>query len=95
MRFVFLTGGATGFVIAAGTDYFLGRDPQRVLFDGAVGCLAGALLFRWYWNVLLRGIRDTYLARHRQALAATAAASAAASAAATSAAPAPAAKTKP
>ena len=43
MKFIFLTGGASGFVIAAATSLWLGRTPDRILFDGAVGCLAGAL----------------------------------------------------
>jgi hypothetical protein len=74
MKFIFLLGGAAGFVTATATDLLLGRGPDRILFDGAVGCLAGALLLRWFWRVLLAGIRDTYLARQRAALAAAAAA---------------------
>jgi hypothetical protein len=74
MKFVFLLGGAAGFVTAIATDLLLGRGPDRVLFDGAVGCLAGALLLRWFWRVLLAGIRDTYVARQRAALTAAAAA---------------------
>lgn len=78
MKFVFLAGGTAGLVVAAGTDYFSGRGPTRMLFDGAVGCLAGALLFRWFWTVVLRGIREVVLARQREAIAAQAAAAAAA-----------------
>ncbi|HEY3757004.1 MAG TPA: hypothetical protein VGL42_12710 [Opitutaceae bacterium] len=74
MKFVFLLGGTVGFVAAAGTDYLAGRNPDRVLFDGAVGCLAGAILLRWFWNVLLGGMRETYVARQRAAYAAIAAA---------------------
>jgi hypothetical protein len=68
MRFIFLVGGAVGFATAVLTDWMLDRGPDRILFDGAVGCLAGALLLRWFWRVLLGGIRDTYLARHRAAM---------------------------
>jgi hypothetical protein len=39
--------------------------------------LAGALLFRWFWTVLVRGIRETILARHAAAAAVTASATAA------------------
>ncbi len=74
MKFVVLAGGASGFAIAAATGLWTGRTPDRILLDGAVGCLAGGLLFRWFWNVLLGGIRDTYVARHRAAAAATASA---------------------
>jgi len=79
MKFIFLVGGAAGFATAVTTDWFLDRGPDRILFDGAVGCLAGALLLRWFWRVLLAGIRDTYIARQRAALslAATAVAAAA------------------
>ena len=37
-----------------------------------LGCLTGALLFRWFWTVLLRGLRETILIRQKAAaLAAT------------------------
>ena len=45
------------------------HEPDRILFDGAVGCLVGALLFRWFWTVLVRGIRETILQRHAAATA--------------------------
>src|SRR5208283_5584355 len=64
MKFIVLIGGASGFVTAAVTDFAAGRSADRIFFDGALGCFAGGLLFRWFWNVLLRGIRDTYVARH-------------------------------
>jgi hypothetical protein len=40
--------------------------------DAAVGCLAGALLFRWFWTILVRGIRETILIRHAASTAAPA-----------------------
>lgn len=67
MKFVFLLGGAGGFLTAATTDYVSGRTPDRILLDGAVGCLVGALLLKWFWNVLLSGVHDTYVARHQAA----------------------------
>ncbi len=48
MKFIFLSGGFAGFLIAASTSYWLGHEADRVLFDAAIGCLAGALLFRWF-----------------------------------------------
>lgn len=77
MKFVFLAGGLTGFLAAAITGFATGRPADRILLDGALGCLAGALLFRWFWTVLVRGIRETILARHAAATAAAAAAPAA------------------
>ena len=72
MKFVFLLGGAAGFLTASGTDYFSGRSPDRILLDGTIGCLVGALLMRWFWNRLLSGVRETYLARQSAAAAALA-----------------------
>jgi len=70
MRFVFLLGGLLGFFLAAFTGWLMERAPDRILLDGAVGCLAGALLFRWLWTVLLRGLRETLVARQDAAVAA-------------------------
>ena len=67
MKFVFLSGGLAGFIITGAGSLWAGHQPDRILFDGAVGCLAGALLFRWFWTVLVRGIRETILARHAAA----------------------------
>ena len=63
MKFVFLLGGVAGFLVAGAGSLWAGHQPDRVFFDGAVGCLAGAVLFRWFWNVLMRGIRETLIAR--------------------------------
>ncbi|HVU33737.1 MAG TPA: hypothetical protein VHE61_09905 [Opitutaceae bacterium] len=77
MKFIFLSGGFAGFCLTALASFWAGHEPDRILFDGAVGCLIGALLFRWFWTVLVRGIRETVVAR-QTAAAATAAANAAA-----------------
>lgn len=63
MKFVFLTGGFAGFLLAGGGSYWAGHQPDRILFDGAAGCLAGGLLFRWFWTILVGGIRETILRR--------------------------------
>jgi hypothetical protein len=73
MKFVFLAGGVAGFLSVAATGYFAGRPADRIFFDAAVGCLVGAMLFRWFWTVLVRGIRETILARHAAETAAAAA----------------------
>ena len=67
MKFVFLSGGFAGFIIAGAGSLWAGHQPDRVLLDGAVGCLVGAILFRWFWTVLVRGIRETILARQAAA----------------------------
>lgn len=74
MKFVFLAGGFAGFVATSAGSYWAGHQPDRILFDGAVGCLIGALLFRWFWTVLVRGMRETILMRHAAAAATSAAA---------------------
>jgi len=70
MKFVFLVGGFSGLLVTGVASYASDHEPDRILFDGAVGCLIGALLFRWFWTVLLRGIRETILQRHAVATAA-------------------------
>ena len=69
MRFVFLSGGVLGFAVAATTSWLNDSTPDRLLLNAAVGCLAGGLLFRWFWTVLVRGIRETILQRHAAATA--------------------------
>ena len=69
MKFVFLAGGFAGFLIAGVGSLLAGHQPDRIFLDAAVGCLAGALLFRWFWTVLVRGIRETIHARHEAAAA--------------------------
>ncbi|MBC7365867.1 MAG: hypothetical protein H7343_03485 [Undibacterium sp.] len=73
MKFIFLSGGFAGFIIAAATGWSSDHSPQRTLLDAAVGCLVGALLFRWFWTVLVGGIRETILLRHAAAAALAAA----------------------
>ena len=70
MKFVFLAGGLSGFVLGLVTSWMLDHQPDRVFLDASVGCLVGALLFRWFWKVVLAGLRDTVVARHRAHLAA-------------------------
>ena len=73
MRFIFLLGGMFGFSVAGATSWYSESGPNRVFFDAACGCLVGALLFRWFWNVLLGGLREAVHARHKAALAVQAA----------------------
>lgn len=69
MKFIFLTGGFAGFLLVAAVGFASDRSSDRVLLDSAVGCLVGAFLFRWFWTVLVRGIRETILTRHAAATA--------------------------
>lgn len=69
MRFIFLIGGLSGFALAAGASHFAGHGADRIFLDAAVGCLCGAVLFRWYWRILLRGFRETLIQRNAAAVA--------------------------
>lgn len=69
MKFVFLLGGFAGLLVTGAASYACDHAADRVLFDAAVGCLVGAMLFRWFWTVLVRGIRETILQRHAAAVA--------------------------
>jgi hypothetical protein len=72
MRFVFLLGGLLGFVLAGAASWWGDSTPGRIFFDASLGCLFGAVLFRWLWSVLLGGLRETFVARQQSALAAEA-----------------------
>jgi hypothetical protein len=73
MRFIFMLGGLIGFVLAGGSSWLADCGADRVLLDGVLGCLVGALLFRWFWSVLLTGVRETIALRHQAQVAAEAA----------------------
>jgi H+/Cl- antiporter ClcA len=63
MRYVFFLGGLAGFSLAALSGWSAGRAADRIFLDASLGCLVGGLLFRWLWNVMLRGLRETLIAR--------------------------------
>lgn len=73
MKFVFLAGGFAGFSLAAASGWWTDRPADRILLDAALGCLVGAMLFRWFWTILVGGIRETILIRHAAAVSAAAA----------------------
>lgn len=72
MRFVFLLGGLLGFVLAGAASWWGDSTPGRIFFDASLGCLIGAVLFRWLWTVVLGGLRETFVARQQAAIAAEA-----------------------
>ena len=79
MKFIFLAGGFAGFFLTLLTGFLAGRAPDLVLRDAAFGCLAGALLFRWFWSVFVKALTEA-VALKRAATEAAAAAAEAASA---------------
>ena len=54
-----------GFTLGLITSWLLDHSPDRIFLDASVGCLVGAVLFRWYWTIVLGGLRDTLVARYR------------------------------
>jgi len=58
MRFFLLLGGFGGFALAGAGSLFAGNEPAFAVRDGAIGCLAGALLMRGMHFVFLRTIRS-------------------------------------
>jgi len=54
MKFVFLAGGFAGFALATVAGFSADRAPDLILRDAALACLGGALLFRWFWSVVLK-----------------------------------------
>ncbi|WP_269799097.1 hypothetical protein [Geminisphaera colitermitum] len=65
MRSIFLFSGFIGFTVVALAGLTAGRDPDLVLRDAAIGCLAGALVGRWFWSVLVSAMRETLLAQRQ------------------------------
>jgi len=74
MKSLFLASGFAGFALCAIAGLLAGRAPDVILRDAAIGCLAGALLVRWFWRVLLGGFQETLRVRRRAAEEAAAAA---------------------
>lgn len=72
MRFIFLVGGMFGFLVAGFSSWWADCSAGRIFLDSACGCLTGALLFRWFWSVLVQGFRETLEARQKAAVAADA-----------------------
>ncbi len=70
MKFIFLAGGFVGFSLTALAGLGAGRDAALVLRDAAIGCLVGALLFRWFWSVVVKALAETVERHRREALAA-------------------------
>ncbi len=63
--------------MVAVTGLLAGRSGDKVLLDAAFGCLAGAILFRWFWTHLQQAIVVTVRAKRARQRAAEEAAAAA------------------
>lgn len=69
MKLFLLIGGTLGFASAFGAAFSSGHEPGMLLRDGAVGCVAGALLMRIFYAVLMSCVRDLAAAKMREAAA--------------------------
>ena len=78
MKFIFFTGGFAGFALTTITGLLADREPDLVLRDGAIGCLVGAFVFRWFWGILVKALTEMVEAKRAAAEAAAAAPHAAA-----------------
>ncbi|MDD5350903.1 MAG: hypothetical protein PHQ12_11895 [Chthoniobacteraceae bacterium] len=58
MKFFLLIGGTCGFLLAFGAGLLAGNEIMIVLRDGAIGCMAGALLMRGFSAVYLMSIKE-------------------------------------
>lgn len=67
MKFAFLAGGFAGFALAALAGFSADRDADLILRDAAIGCLIGAVLFRWFWSMMLKALFETATARRAAA----------------------------
>jgi hypothetical protein len=83
MKFALLVSGAVGFAVVAATGVAADRQPDLILRDAALGCLAMAFIGRWFWRVVEGAFAETMNARRAAAEAAEAEAAAAKPAAST------------
>jgi hypothetical protein len=58
MKFFLLTGGFLGFVFAYTASWNADNSAAQALRDAAIGCLAGATLFRGLHVVLMMTVRS-------------------------------------
>lgn len=77
MRFIFLAGGFAGFLLTAATGFLADREPDLILRDAAIASIASALVFRWFWRVIVKALAEAVSAKRAAEAAAEAAASAA------------------
>jgi len=58
MKYFLLLGGFSGFLLGFAPSLSAGNHASDALFTGAVGCLAGAMLFRGLHVILMICLRS-------------------------------------
>jgi hypothetical protein len=66
MKFYLLLGGTCGFLVAFASGLVSGSSLSLMMRDGAIGCLAGALLMKGFYKIQMMCIRKLVLARHKE-----------------------------
>jgi hypothetical protein len=70
MQFIVLLFGALGFSLVMVAGFTAGRQPDLVLRDAALACLAAAFVGRWFGTVLDHAFTQTLEAARAEQLAA-------------------------
>lgn len=68
MKFFLLIGGACGFLLSFGAGFFAGNEIMIALRDGAIGCVAGALMMRGFFSIYVTAVQDLAAERARERL---------------------------
>lgn len=58
MKFFLLLGGTAGFLLAFTSGLMAGNEISIALRDGAICCLAGALLMKGFHTIFMMCLRD-------------------------------------
>jgi hypothetical protein len=66
MRYFLLLGGAMGFSLVFFASCYAGNRPALALRDAGVGCLVGAVLFRFLHGAFVAGMKSRILERTKQ-----------------------------
>jgi hypothetical protein len=68
MKFFLLIGGVSGFLLSFCAGLLAGNDIIIALRDGAIGCMAGALLMRGFSAVFLNAVKELAAERAKERL---------------------------
>ncbi len=66
MKFFLLIGGGCGFLLSFGAGLIAGNDLMIALRDGAIGCVAAALLMRGFFSIYMGAVKDLAAGRARE-----------------------------
>ena len=67
MKYYLVLGGFLGCFLAFSSSLLAGNEIGFSLRNGAIGCLAGAILLKGFYSVLLSSIRSMSLEKAREA----------------------------